>query len=191
MIEIIGFEYICNLFGISYTDISDKLKISKQTINSWTSRRRNIPQKYLPVLSKEFRIPEEYFQKELTEIDKINIQKTKLNNEINFIDEVNMFDPETADEIGNLNFEIKKRQIISKIDESFKNCRTEQELLIKYLDSFLDILFSDDVKDKTAIRDTIGALKKYYGVKGGIMPNRFVRDIIHALEERAREKKKK
>lgn len=187
----LGITFIRKIYNMTTEELGSRIGVSKQAISKWENGKSIISKRNLKMLSQLFKMPADVFQKDLTEIDELEVQKMKMNNEINFIDEVNMFDPETADEIDNLNFEIKKRQLISKIDESFKNCRTEQELLIKYLDSFLDILFSDDVKDRTAIRDTIGALKKYYGLKGGIMPNRFVRDIIHALEEREREKKKR
>jgi len=79
----IGFEYICNLFNIQYKDVAKELELSKQTINSWTSGKRKIPKKYIPILSEKFdNIPEEYFQKEIADIDKIKIQRIKLDNEI-------------------------------------------------------------------------------------------------------------
>ena len=79
----IGFEYICNLFNKKYINIAKELGITRQTINSWTSGRRKIPKKYIPILSEKFdNIPEEYFQKEIADIDKIKIQRIKLDNEI-------------------------------------------------------------------------------------------------------------
>lgn len=79
----IGFEYICNLFNKKYINIAKELGITRQTINSWTSGKRKIPKKYIPILSEKFdNIPEEYFQKEIADIDKIKIQRIKLDNEI-------------------------------------------------------------------------------------------------------------
>jgi len=78
----IGFEYICNLFNKKYINIAIELCIAKQTINSWTSGKRKIPKKYIPILSEKFNIPKEYFQKEINDLDKIKIQKIKLDNDI-------------------------------------------------------------------------------------------------------------
>lgn len=79
----IGFEYICNLFNKKYINIAKELGITRQTINSWTSGKSKIPKKYIPILSEKFdNIPEEYFQKEIADIDKIKIQRIKLDNEI-------------------------------------------------------------------------------------------------------------
>mgnify|MGYP000906027719 CR=1 FL=1 len=78
----IGFEYICNLFNKKYINIAKELGITRQTINSWTSGKRKIPKKYIPILSEKFNVPQEYFQKRLNDLDKIKIQKIKLDNDI-------------------------------------------------------------------------------------------------------------
>ncbi|MBY6838736.1 helix-turn-helix domain-containing protein [Clostridium botulinum] len=78
----IGLEYICNLYNKSYNSVAEELGISRQSINGWVKGLRPIPKKHLPKLSNIFDgVYKEYFQKELTEIDKINIQKTKVFNE--------------------------------------------------------------------------------------------------------------
>ena len=71
----IGLEYICKLENKTYTELADYINISKQVINSWVKGRRKIPQKYLDLLQYVFNIPNEYFQKELTPIDKLKVQE--------------------------------------------------------------------------------------------------------------------
>lgn len=69
----IGLEYILELYGVQHKDLAEELGIRKQNINMWMKGKKNIPQKYLPVLAEKYRMPVEYFQKELTDIDKRNI----------------------------------------------------------------------------------------------------------------------
>lgn len=78
----IGFEYILSLYGVSQIELAKEFHITKQNINKWIKIKRKIPNKYLPILSERFKIPEEYFQKELDTIDKLKIQTIKLKNEI-------------------------------------------------------------------------------------------------------------
>ena len=76
--KIIGFEYICNLYNIKYIEIAEELGISKQTINSWVSGIRRIPDKHLPKLSEKFKLSQEYFKKELSVEDKIAILENEI-----------------------------------------------------------------------------------------------------------------
>ena len=94
----IGLEYICGLYNKSHSSLARELGInSRQTINMWIKEKRGIAKKYLPRLVEIFNIPEEYFQKELSDLDKLQIQRIKLDNETTehtFVDE--LFDPETG-----------------------------------------------------------------------------------------------
>lgn len=78
----IGLEYIVNLYNYQFKDIAEQLGVSKQVVNGWIKGRYKISRKHLPKLSNIFNVPEQYFQKELTELDKCNIQEIKLSNEV-------------------------------------------------------------------------------------------------------------
>ena len=78
----IGLEYILNVYGIMQKDLAEELGIKRQNITSWISKKQNISKKYLPVLSEKFNLPMEYFQKEITEMDKIIIEKNFLKKHI-------------------------------------------------------------------------------------------------------------
>lgn len=78
----IGLEYIVNLYNTQFKDIAETLGVSKQVVNGWIKGRYKISKKHLPKLSQIFNIPENYFQKELTELEKLEIQKLKLSNEV-------------------------------------------------------------------------------------------------------------
>lgn len=98
----IGLEYILNLYNMQHQELAKKLGIKKQNINLWIKGKQNVSKKYLPVLSKIFNIPEKYFQKELDEIDKMEIQNIKLNSELKNSEyeyEDTITDPDTGEEI--------------------------------------------------------------------------------------------
>lgn len=79
----IGLEYILSLYNMQHIELADKLGIKKQNINLWIKGKQNIPKKYLPVLEELFNINQEYFKKELTDIEKLEIQKEKLKKDLN------------------------------------------------------------------------------------------------------------
>ena len=76
----IGLDYILKLYNITEQKFADKLGIKKQNINYWVTGKRNIPKKYLPKLVEIFNIPEKYFQKELTDIEELEVHKIKIQN---------------------------------------------------------------------------------------------------------------
>lgn len=84
-----GLEYILYIYDTQHQSLADKFGIRKQNINKWVKGKQSIPKKYLPELEKIFEIPEEYFQKELTDIDKLFIQDMKLKNELKKTVELN------------------------------------------------------------------------------------------------------
>lgn len=79
----IGLEYICKIHDIQFKDVAIELRISKQVVNGWIKERYLISEKHLPKLNNMFNVTEEYFQKELTEVDKLRLQKLKLIDDCN------------------------------------------------------------------------------------------------------------
>lgn len=67
---------------MQHIELADQLGIKKQNINMWIKGKQNIPKKYLPVLEGLFHIPASYFQKELSDLDKLEIQKEKLKQDL-------------------------------------------------------------------------------------------------------------
>ncbi|WKB36033.1 YdaS family helix-turn-helix protein [Terrilactibacillus sp. S3-3] len=78
----IGLEYILGLYNMQQLELAEQLGIKKQNINLWIKGKQNIPKKYLPTLEKLFHVDRSYFSKELSEIEKLEIQKEKLKNEL-------------------------------------------------------------------------------------------------------------
>lgn len=79
----IGLEFLINIYGFKNKNIAESLDISSVTVHDWIKGKRKIPLARIKQLSKMFDgIPEEYFQKELDEVDKLNIQKLKIKQDI-------------------------------------------------------------------------------------------------------------
>lgn len=127
----IGLEYILGVYNMQHIELAEKLGIKKQNINLWIKRKQNIPKKYLPVLEKLFGLKKEYFQKELNEVEKLEIQKEKLKKELNPIikkqEQQLQINEETdfayvpiydKEEINEINREIEKTELILKFKNS-------------------------------------------------------------------------
>lgn len=78
----IGLEYILQISGMQHQELAEKLGIKKQNINLWIKGAQRIPKKHLPKLSEIFELPEELFEKEFTEIDKLKVQSSELEKDI-------------------------------------------------------------------------------------------------------------
>lgn len=77
-LNMVGLEHILNLYNIQQNELANKLGIKKQNITLWIKGKQKIPKKHLVSLSSMFELPSEYFEKELNEVDKLEIQKSKL-----------------------------------------------------------------------------------------------------------------
>lgn len=83
VISIIGLEYILALYDMQHIDLAERLGIKKQNINMWIKGKQKIPKKYLPVLEELFGINVDYFNKNIDEVDRLEIQKEKLKRDLN------------------------------------------------------------------------------------------------------------
>ncbi|HHQ4318058.1 helix-turn-helix transcriptional regulator [Clostridium perfringens] len=128
----IGIQYLCEIFGISYADLGRRLGISRQTIAAWTSGRRKVSEKHYEKLKEIFKVNEMYFNKELTELDKLNLQRIKLeNNTVEYTYKDTIWDEETKQEIEvdrvgynmpvetmeMLDLDIKHKELFKNIDD--------------------------------------------------------------------------
>lgn len=192
----IGLEYILNLYSIQHQELAEKLGIKKQNINLWIKGKQNISKKYLPILSEMFDVDENYFQKELNDIDKLIIQKEKLKRELK--PEIVRYDQQlmigdNADiiekpiyntaEINDIELEIEKAKIIGYFRDVVSNINNNAELLM-----FNQIaLLLKEHKDKTILRYTIDAVSHYYNVLpewvGEPESDEFVDEFIEIVQK--------
>lgn len=168
-----GLNFILNLYDMQYIKLAEILGINKQNITMWVKGKQKVPKKYLPILEEIFKIDKEYFSKELTEIDKLEIQKEKLKQdlkpiiskkeqefsigEINDIIEKPIYDKE---EINTIEREIEK----AKLAERFKECMDIVDDN-PYMDTYkLIVELMEKVPHEIVLHKTIEALSHYYKV---------------------------
>lgn len=158
---------------MQHIELAEKLGIKKQNINLWIKGKQNIPKKYLPVLEELFGIDKEYFIKELTEIEKLEIQKEKLKKdlkpviknheqqfmigEINDLVEVPIYDKE---EMNAIERNIEKAKLVSRFKEALEIVDNNP-----YMDTYkLIIELLEKVQHEVVLHKTIEALAHYYEV---------------------------
>lgn len=74
-----GFEFILNTFESNPNQLSEELGIRRQSVYEWIKKKK-VPNSRLKQLSEMFLVPEEYFNKELTQSEMLEIE-TKYKNE--------------------------------------------------------------------------------------------------------------
>lgn len=171
--QLIGLEYILDLYGMQHIELAEKLGIKKQNINLWIKGKQNISKKHLPTLENIFGIEAKYFSKELTELEKLEIQKEKLKRDLqpvimkheeqfligeeNDLVEVPVYDKE---EINQIEHDIERAKLIEKFREMIN--KTEHQ---PYLDTFKLVLeLLDKAQHEPTFHKTIEGLAHYLEV---------------------------
>ncbi|MHA6250361.1 helix-turn-helix domain-containing protein [Oceanobacillus sp. CAU 1775] len=169
----IGLEYILDLYGMQHVELAEKLGIKKQNINLWIKRKQNISKKHLPTLENIFGIEAKYFSKELTELEKLEIQKEKLKQDLhpvimkheeqfligkeNDLVEVPIYDKE---EINQIEHDIEKARLIEKFRDMVNHVEHQP-----YLDTFKLVLeLLDKAQHEPTFHKTIEGLAHYLEV---------------------------
>ncbi|NGU14004.1 helix-turn-helix transcriptional regulator [Clostridium perfringens] len=96
----IGLKYLMDLHNIKSKQLAEMLGVGKATVSSWINKKRLISTKHYEKLKEIFKVPEEYFQREISELDKLKLQQIKLENdtfEYTYTDVI--WDNETQQEI--------------------------------------------------------------------------------------------
>lgn len=193
----IGLEYILGLYNMQHIELAEKLGIKKQNINLWIKKKQNIPKKYLPILSELFGIDEEYFIKELTEVEKLEIQKEKLKQDltpviknhvqhfligdVNDIVEVPVYDKE---EINTIERSIEKAKLISRFKQAIEVVDDNPKL-----DTFkLIIELLEKSQHETILHKTVEALAHYLEVlpdwvSSGPEQDEFESELFEVLDD--------
>lgn len=192
---LIGLEYILALYNMPHIELAEKLGIKKQNINLWIKRKQNISKKYIPVLEEMFNLKGEYFQKELTEIEKLEIQKEKLKKDLNpqitstkekfQIGETNSFIEVpiyNKKEMNQIEKDIEKTKILNKFKESMDIVEDNP-----YLDTYKLIAeLMEKSQHEPLVHKTIEALAHYFKVlpnwvSTGDEQDEFEEEILEVL----------
>lgn len=169
----IGLEYVLGIYNMQHIELAEKLGIKKQNINMWVKGKQKIPKKYLPVLEEIFKLSQDYFQKELNEIEKLEIQKEKLKKELgpviqkhdqqfligeseDFVD-VPIYDKE---ELNHIEKTIEKAKVISKFKAAMDVIDDNP-----YLDTYKLIAeLMEKSQQEPLVHKTIEALAHYFSI---------------------------
>ncbi|MCT4620587.1 MAG: hypothetical protein N4A62_14475 [Marinisporobacter sp.] len=169
----IGLEYILSLYNMQHIELAEKLGIKKQNINMWVKKKQKIPKKYLPILEKLFGLNQQYFSEDLSEIEKLEIQKEKLKRdlkpvikkhekqfmvgEVNDLVEVPVYDKE---EMNTIERNIEKAKLMERFKEALNVVDNNP-----YMDTYkLIIELVEKVQHEVVLHKTIEALAHYYEV---------------------------
>lgn len=182
---------------MQHIELAERLGIKKQNINLWIKRKQNISKKHLPTLESIFGIDAKYFSKELTDLDKLEIQKEKLKQDLHPVImkheeqfligeksdlvEVPVYDKE---EINQIERDIEKAKLIEK----FRNMvnRTEHQ---SHLDTFKLVLeLLDKGQHEPTFHKTIEGLAHYLEVlpdwvSTGPEQDKFEKELFEVLDE--------
>ena len=191
----IGLEYILSLYNMQHIELAEKLGIKKQNINLWIKGKQKISKKYLPVLEELFNINQEYFNKELTELDKLEIQKEKLKKDLKPVitdhyekflvgeeegfKEVPIYDKEEMNQIEN---DIEKAKIVTKLKSSMDIVDNNP-----YMDTYkLFAEIMEKSQHEPLVHKTIEALAHYFKVlpnfvSSGEEQDDFEEEILEVL----------
>ena len=173
MTILIGLEYFLSLYNMQHIDLANKLGIKKQNINLWIKGKQKISKKYLPILEEIFGIKQEYFIKDLNEIEKLEIQNEKLKKDINpvikkyeqqfMIDEINdivelpAYDKKAIKKIEKT---IEKVKLISRFKEAMDIIEDNP-----YMDNYrLMIELMEKVPYEDIVYKTVEALGHYFEI---------------------------
>jgi transcriptional regulator with XRE-family HTH domain len=158
---------------MQHIELAERLGIKKQNINLWIKGKQNIPKKYFESLEELFGIKHEFFIKELSEIEKLEIQKEKLKKdlnpvikeqeqqymigEINDLVEVPIYDKE---EINSMERTIEKAKLAAMFKEAMDIVDNNP-----YMDTYkLIVELMAKMQHESLVHKTIEALGHYFEV---------------------------
>ncbi|WP_097028066.1 helix-turn-helix domain-containing protein [Clostridium peptidivorans] len=196
-----GLKKILKIYNISVADLAQRLGIARGNIYNWFNGKRKIPKSMLEKLSQLFNLPEEFFCKELSEIDILNIKKTMVENLIDDsfknaeTDEAEQcisnslleWKNSLCDDIDNLEM---KNSILSRISETLNGKNIDG--ISKNYNNVADVIDSNKVPH-SVLNDVLQAVLFSYDVKEYKSNNKFIDDLMKIIKdyenERQREKK--
>lgn len=212
----IGLEYVLQKLGISNIDLAREFNIDRSNVTLWLSGKRNIPKKYLTILSEKASIPVELLEEELTSKNQFSIDLKFIANHLKsekYLEKAINNDEEAKKYViskyNNLilkNSQIKFDDAIEKIrksvdenDENIGNLIFDLNLYTTIINSLSDILNSNKFEFKNIIKFDLlkfmVAIKILYGldlneedISLNLNEDEFVKRIIEFMRNEYQEK---
>lgn len=130
----IGLEYLLDINNMQSKQLAKMLGVGKATVSSWINKKRLISTKHYEKLKEIFKVPEEYFQREISELDQIELQKIKIDN-----DKLRLFKERKMCMLNNKIKNIDKTTII--LDQAISKANGEEftnEELEEFLNDYIE-----------------------------------------------------
>ncbi|MDQ0149202.1 helix-turn-helix domain-containing protein [Eubacterium multiforme] len=186
----IGIEYLCKLNDLNFVKLGEECGVTRQVVNSWVKGRSKVSEKHKEKLEKLFNVPFIYFNKELNDIDKIELQKMKIEREIK---KVSYKDEKENDlYLEFLDYQIKIKKLSNRIYDliysriktvgninGFNEIFQESDDVYDTFLSLLKIIKKDNIRSKT-IKEVIEGLELY---SGGESENELSKEICNSIKK--------
>ena len=186
-----GLKYIrSKVINKTMDELAAKLNVSKQAVYTWESGRKNIPETRLKQISELSGIPEKYFLiEELSERDKLEIKKYRLNKELD--DTSVEYEEQVEDRKGNLitvprvyldrglieHIEFNDMEL--KVDDTLKKI---SQIIHAYKPTFgnEDMVSSDDILENLDVKRSV--FDRFADIVDGNEERLFLYQILRAME---------
>ena len=174
----IGLEYILKLYNITQQELAEKLGIKRQNIDAWIRGKRKIPQKHLFKLSEIFKLPEGYFQSELSEKDKLTIQQLKIRNDLVTYDyEYKEFNEELGEEVTVYGSYVDQEQ---ELQDNFLELKKDISKLHENVDETIGKI--DVYSGNDDVKEVIGLYKMLIKIiKKGKIRRNVIKNILEGM----------
>lgn len=166
--EMSGFKYIrCQILNKTLDEVAKMLGVTYQTVFSWESKKKKLPETRLIQLSEMTGLPTHFFLIEnVTEFDKLEIKKHWLDREVK--DTKNGYESilqnmEEYNDIASANMSMKANKLLGELRQLF-NDSEEQEQVLELFDAFKRI--ATDNKQTDLLLSISKALELFFEAFG-------------------------
>ena len=184
----IGIEYLCKLNDLNFVKLGEECGVTRQVVNSWVKGRSKVSEKHKEKLEKLFNVPFIYFNKELNDIDKIELQKMKIEREMKKVSY--KYEIENDLYLEFLDYQIKIKKLSNRIYDliysriktvgninGFNEIFQESDDVYDTFLSLLNIIKKDNIRSKT-IKEVIEGLELY---SGGESENELSKELCNSI----------
>jgi len=169
----IGLEYIAKNFQMEFKIIAERLEISPKTVNDWVKGRKKIPIKRLKQLAGVFDLKEDYFQKELSRVEEIEVQKKNVSSQSQYVEreqtgvdeqgEVYSYVTSLSDSEGILQLlsQEQEREILLSEINKIVHVDNGQPYNVNFFEDIVGLVKDDS--SRSLVFSLIGAMSPYIG----------------------------
>lgn len=163
-----GFKYIrCQIMNMTLEEVANMLDVTPQTVFSWESKKKKLPQKRLEQINEFTGISKKFFLLDtVSDIDKLEIKKEWLNRELNdtkkeYADLLQSSD--AYNEIALADMSLRVNRLIHELRQIMKDTN-EQEQVLELVGVFKDII--KDNRQVKILHQVLRSLELFFSAYG-------------------------